>query len=133
MGITLGRVVVAAAMLLLSSCGPRHLSALGNPGDFCTEESSCTDGTTCRATSDGYRCVGNDEAERSRTKAMRSMESPRQPIIEDDDENLQPTPQSGRDVEEDDTSSFDFSEEGDEEEEDDGYVPPSRRRRGNGG
>ncbi len=127
----LGWMFLGATMCMaLTSCGPRHLSALGNPGDFCTEASSCTDGTSCRPTEDGYRCVGNDEAERSRSKARRPVKRPRELVIEDDEENLGPS--SDEEDEEEDTSSFDFSEEEDEAEDDPGYVPPSRRRRGGG-
>ena len=49
-------VAVAAAVALVG-CGPAHLSALGNPGDLCTERTACTEGTSCRITELGYRCV----------------------------------------------------------------------------
>jgi hypothetical protein len=53
-------MVVVAAVAVLASCGPAHLSALGNPGDLCTEETACVEGTQCRITELGYRCVGRD-------------------------------------------------------------------------
>ena len=56
------RFLFAAAFLCtaLTGCGPRHLSALGNPGDLCTERTACVEGTGCRITEAGYRCVGPD-------------------------------------------------------------------------
>lgn len=50
-------LVAAGLCLALAACGPRHLSALGNPGDLCTERSSCVEGSECRITETGYRCV----------------------------------------------------------------------------
>lgn len=55
-GLVLAIVVTAS----LAACGPAHLSALGNPGDLCTESTACVEGTECRITEQGYRCVGRD-------------------------------------------------------------------------
>ncbi len=111
------------------ACGPQHLSALGNPGDYCTESSACTDGTQCRATDDGYRCVGAERENTSAAPARRQVEE----SIDDDG----PGPAVGTDesvnsddeifqVENDEVMDFDDEEEPGAEE----YAPPSRRRRG---
>jgi hypothetical protein len=56
----LGLAALVLAGLCLFSCGGHHLSALGNPGDLCTERTACTEGTECRITELGFRCVGPD-------------------------------------------------------------------------
>lgn len=123
---TLGAVLFLAA----SACGPPNLSALGNPGDYCTERTACTDGTDCRPTDDGYRCMGSAEADRERTKAKRSNQpAEHEPLIEDGGEHLGPMPERGSKTQPDESGDIDFSEDGAEEGEP-GYVPPSRRRRG---
>ncbi len=55
-----GLALAAGLSGLLAACGPAHLSALGNPGDLCTESTACVEGTECRITEQGYRCVGRD-------------------------------------------------------------------------
>lgn len=55
-----GLALSVLALSLLAACGPRQLSALGNPGDLCTERTACAEGTECRITEEGYRCVGRD-------------------------------------------------------------------------
>lgn len=116
----------AAFGVIVPGCGPRNLSALGNPGDFCTEQTSCTDGSSCRQVDDGYRCVGGPH-DRSST--------PNAPAVEEDEE-----PETGSSVataegevgDEGEVMDFDSSSEdaGSAESGDDQYLPPSRRRRG---
>lgn len=115
------------AALALIACGPRHLSVLGNPGDYCTERTACTDGTTCRETEDGYRCMGTAEADRA-TKARNAPPTEEDNFTVDDDENLGPLPEQESPPQEEGPGEMDFGEE----EGEDRYVPPSRRRRGRG-
>jgi hypothetical protein len=138
---TLVFAVLGAAIGLVSiACGPRNLSALGNPGDFCTERTACTDGTVCRPADDGYRCMGNAEAEDEITRSKASSSEPEpDPIVEDGGEKLGPLPETGSPERPDESGDIDFTdredEEAEEEEEEEpqkGYVPPSRRRRPGG-
>lgn len=113
-------LVALAVALWTAACGPQHLSALGNPGDYCTESTACTDGSTCRETDDGFRCVGGPD------------ESRRFEEEEEDEEGPSATVEAGN---EEDDEEFDEGEEMDVEEESDSedrYLPPSRRRRGRG-
>ena len=75
---------VVVVVLVLNACGPRHLSALGNHGDLCTERTACVDGTDCRITEAGYRCVGRDGRVPS---SERESSSGFTPATEDDEES----------------------------------------------
>lgn len=121
-------VVVA---LVVAACGPRHLSALGNPGDLCTESSACTDGSDCRQTEEGFRCVGG-QAE----KAPAPPRSDEHATLVDEDSstghfavedgaepNVEPAPEEPAEA----ASAGEGTAEGGATQE---YLPPSRRRRG---
>jgi len=115
-------VAIVLGAMIVPSCGPRHLSALGNPGDFCTERSSCTDGSECRQTDDGYRCVGgpNDPS------PIRSSD------VSDvgDEEPTTGTFSVESGGEEDGGTTETDEESSNDEGSNDEYLPPSRRRRG---
>lgn len=124
----------AAFAVVLPCCGPRHLSALGNPGDFCTEQSSCTDGSDCRPTHDGYRCVGGPH-DTSATPSPAADEEDEEPEPQPQATTAQPSEaQANGEVMAFDESGDERDEESAEESEggDDEYLPPSRRRRRRG-
>jgi hypothetical protein len=108
-------------------CGPAHLSALGNPGDYCTESTACTDGSECRQAEDGFRCV-----ERG-APPPRSSDSRPGPTGDLGDEGA-PVGDVGVDPRQDEAlaAGAGGAEEADAAPapDDEGYVPPSRRRRG---
>jgi hypothetical protein len=122
-------VATVVVVLVAAACGPRNLSALGNPGDFCTESSACTDGSDCRQTEDGFRCVGGqaEKAPAARDEPVTIIEDDAGPghfAVEDGAEpNVEPPPE----VATDDASADAEPAQGDEPQE---YLPPSRRRRG---
>jgi hypothetical protein len=130
-----GAVAVLIAICALASCGPQNLSALGNPGDYCTEDSSCGDGTSCRPVEDGFRCMGSEEADRAARSRRSSPPEAPEPVGSDPGEDLGPSRVPPIDVEDsggDDGQSMEFDGQSPDDEEPpaENYVPPSRRRPG---
>ena len=127
-------VVALGSAVTLAACGPRNISALGNPGDFCTERSSCTDGSDCRQTDDGFRCVGGQSEKAPAPTPARSDDIAVDDTLdsghfaveaggEEGDAGLEPMPEepSGEA-----SAGDELADAGEPQE----YLPPSRRRRG---
>ncbi len=119
-------LAVLSLPLFVLACGPTQLSALGNPGDYCTESTACTDGSSCQQTDDGYRCVdrGSSSARAIEREGNSPSKSARRPERDED------AAENATDDESD--GERDFADDEDDEDGGDGeaYVPPSRRRRG---
>ena len=103
-------------------CGPAHLSALGNPGDLCTEETACTEGTRCLLTDDGYRCVERGASSRSSSGSSEARDR------RDHGFSAVESSETSGDGEGSEESEAESSDDSDTQP----YVPPSRRRRRGG-
>jgi len=103
------------SVVVLASCGPRLVSALGNPAEACPE------GSQCLELEDGFRCVAatDDEGGSAGTAA------PRAPVRRG--------PSGGPVVVEDqsvdDEAVSETETEGETVDDDEAYEPPSSRRR----